>query len=170
MDITVLNNLVSWITTSLVYGAIIMYAALGETFTQKAGNLNLGTPGIMAIGAIASFATAYKYEIAAAKAGVEPNKLLCLILPFAAAILASMLAGLLYTFLTVTLRANQNVTGLTLTIFGVGLAKFIGRFLSEKTDIAAPVTYTVFSKNIQTATNQKLGTFGQLFLSPRLAL
>ena len=157
-----MSNLIMWITSSLIYGSIIMYAALGETFTQRAGNLNLGTPGIMAIGAGAAFVGAFNYETSTA----TPSRFLCFLIPLVWALAASMLAGLLYTFLTVTLRANQNVTGLTLTIFGVGLAKFFGAFVARgKTSVAVPVANSVYSANIQTATGQRMGDFGRLFFS-----
>ena len=157
-----MDNLIMWITSSLAYGTVIMYGALGETFTQRTGNLNLGTPGIMAIGAGAAFVGAFAYE----SATDSPSKILCFLIPLVCAFAASMLAGLLYTFLTVTLRANQNVTGLALTIFGVGLAKFLGKLSSgNKTSIKAVVTNQIYSANIQTATGQRMGAFGRIFFS-----
>ncbi len=158
-----LANFIAWFTRSIVFGSVIMLGAIGETYTEKAGNLNLGTPGIMAIGAAAAFIGAFKYE----NSVQNPNVVLCILIPLICAFAASMLAGLLYTFLTVTLYANQNVTGLTLTIFGVGLAKFFGSYVipTGSVSIAAAATNKVFSANIQTATSGALGNFGQLFLS-----
>ena len=83
-------------------------------------------------------------------------------------LLGSLLMGLLYCFLTVTLRANQNVTGLAMTTFGVGFGNFMGGSLikltgSEVPSIALSATNSYFSKSLPLA--DKLGWFGQIFLS-----
>ena len=85
-----------------------------------------------------------------------------------AAFAASALGGLLYSFLTITLRANQNVTGLAMTTFGVGFGNFMGGSLikltgSEVPSIALSATNSYFSKSLPLA--DKLGWFGQIFLS-----
>ena len=98
------------------------YGCIGETINQKAGGLNLGVPGVMQIGGIAALASAFLYENSTA----SPNSLLALLLCLLSTLIASALAGLLYSFLTVSLKVNQNVTGLTLTIFGTGIANFFG--------------------------------------------
>ena len=114
--------------SAIVFGTVIMFGALGEILTQKSGNLNLGVPGIMYLGGIAGLAMSYFYE-----GHVEhPNGFISLILSFIAAFAAAALGGLIYSFLTITLRANQNVTGLTLTIFGNGI-------------LACPVSQIFFS-------------------------
>ncbi len=112
--------------SAIVFGTVILYGALGEILTEKSGSLNLGVPGIMYLGGIAGLASAFAYELSAA----NPIPIVCLLLSFAAAFAAAALGGLLYAFLTITLRANQNVTGLTLTIFGGGLANFFGGALN----------------------------------------
>ena len=109
-----MTQLISLLTSAIVFGTVILYGAVGEIITEKSGNLNLGVPGIMFLGGIAGVATAFFYEMHAA----APIGWVGLILSFIAAFLASALGGLIYAFLTITLRANQNVTGLTLTIFG----------------------------------------------------
>ncbi|MBQ8015980.1 MAG: ABC transporter permease, partial [Clostridia bacterium] len=83
-------------------------------------------------------------------------------------ILGSLAMGLIYSFLTVTLRANQNVTGLALTTFGVGVGNFFGGSLikltnSELPSIALSATSNCFKTKIPFAEN--LGWFGDLFLS-----
>jgi len=108
--------------SAIIFGTVILYGALGEILTEKSGNLNLGVPGIMYLGGIAGLASSFLYESSTA----NPVPILCVLISFACAIAASMLGGLIYSFLTITLRANQNVTGLTLTIFGGGLANFFG--------------------------------------------
>ena len=57
-----MSSLIAWILRAIPFGTIIMYGALGETLTEKSGNLNLGVPGIMYLGGFAGFASAYYYE------------------------------------------------------------------------------------------------------------
>ncbi len=94
-------------------GTPLVFAALGELVTEKAGVLNLGLEGMMLIGAVSGF-------IATAESGSPALGVLV-------AALAGVLAALLHGFLTLTLRANQVATGLALTLFGVGLSAFLGR-------------------------------------------
>ncbi|MCC8129431.1 MAG: ABC transporter permease [Clostridiales bacterium] len=119
-------QLVQLLQSAVVFGTVILYGALGEILTEKSGNLNLGVPGVMYLGAIAGLAAAFFYENSTA----EPSGAVSLVLSFLAAFVAAALGGLIYCFLTTTLRANQNVTGLTLTIFGGGVANFYGGNLS----------------------------------------
>ena len=121
------SSLIAWIMRAIPFGTIIMYGALGETVTEKSGNLNLGVPGIMYLGGFAGFASAWAYENSAA----NPNGFVSILIALSCAILASMAGGLIYAFLTISLRANQNVTGLTLTIFGGGVANFFGGTLNS---------------------------------------
>lgn len=158
-----LASLIGLLTGAVVYGTVMMYGALGEIITEKAGHLNLGVPGLMFLGGFAAFASSYLYET-----NVEnPSKFILLILPFVAAVLLSGLGGLLYGFLTITLKANQNVTGLALTSFGVGLGTFGGVYIckaSGNTSYAkAPLAGEVYSANLNSALG--LGSVGKLFLS-----
>ena len=96
------------------------------------------------------------------------NGFLAVLIPLACCLLGSLLMGLLYCFLTVTLRANQNVTGLALTTFGVGFGNFFGGSLikltgSEVPSIALSATSAYFSRSLPFA--NKLGWFGKIFLS-----
>ena len=116
------SQLIQLFQSAVVFGTVIMFGAIGEILTEKSGNLNLGVPGIMYLGGIAGLAASFFYELN----NPAPNPVICLILSFTAAFLAAALGGLLYSFLTITLRTNQNVTGLTLTIFGGGIANFFG--------------------------------------------
>jgi len=110
-----------------MFGTVILYGSTGEILTEKSGNLNLGVPGIMYLGGIAGLIGVFFYEMD----NPEPDKMLCILIAFGCAFLASMLGGLIYSFLTITLRANQNVTGLTLTIFAAGFANFYGGSLNK---------------------------------------
>ena len=139
------SNLLAWIIRAVPFGTIIMYGSLGEIITEKSGNLNLGVPGIMYLGGFAGFASSWMYENRAQ----NPKGWICVILAMTCAILASMAGGLIYSFLTITLRANQNVTGLALTTFGMGVANFFGVFiLNGASYTAAPLAYASFSRKI----------------------
>ena len=140
-----MSNLIAWIIRAIPFGTIIMFGSMGEITTEKSGNLNLGVPGIMYLGGFAGFASSYFYE----KNSADPKGWICVILALVAAIAASMLGGLIFSFLTITLRANQNVTGLALTTFGMGVANFFGVFiLNSASYTAAPLAYASFSKKI----------------------
>ena len=151
------------IQAAVVFGTVIMFGCIGEIMSEKAGNLNLGVPGIMYIGAIASLASVFMYESHVA----EPNKALCVIIALVSCFAASALAGLIYSFLTITLRANQNVTGLTLTIFGSGIANFFGGSLNKMAggvgQISVAATSETFRARIPGLSS--LGAFGQIFFS-----
>lgn len=141
-----LTSLPTLLHSAVVFGTVIMLGALGEILTEKSGNLNLGVPGIMYIGAIAGLIAAYFYEVQ----GGGTNQILCLVVSVVAAFAASMAAGLIYSFLTISLRTNQNVTGLTLTIFGSGVGNFFGCSLTKLAggqpgQIKVPITNTVFT-------------------------
>ena len=116
------SQFISWCVAAITFGTVIMYGCIGETINQKAGDLNLGVPGVMMIGGIASLASAFIYESSVA----DPNPFLSMVISLLSCLIASALAGALYAFLTVTQKVNQNVTGLTLTIFGTGIANFFG--------------------------------------------
>lgn len=122
----------SLLHSGIIFGTVILFGALGEIITEKSGNLNLGVPGIMYLGGIAGLSSTFLYEnIWCVNAGVSPNVAVCIVLCLVSAFLASALGGLLYSFLTITLRTNQNVTGLTLTILGSGVGNFFGGSLNQ---------------------------------------
>ena len=117
--------LLNLITAAVLYGTPLLYGTSGEILTEKSGNLNLGVPGIMYLGGIAGLAASFFYEFN----NPDPSGFVCLVISLLAAFAASALGGLLYSFLTITLRANQNVTGLALTIFGTGVGQYIGEIM-----------------------------------------
>ena len=114
-----MNIWLSFLIDSLAFGATFIYGSTGEILTEKAGHLNLGIPGIMCMGAAGG--CLMLNTIGASNLPPVLVVLLGIIGAFAFAVLS----GMIYSFLTITLRANQNVTGLTLTTFGVGLSKVI---------------------------------------------
>ena len=108
-----INILTFILTGAVTAGTPILYATLGEIITEKAGQLNLGVEGMMLIGAVMGFNAALSTG--------NP----------ALGILTGMIAGaggaLIFAFLTITLRANHIVSGLSLTIFGTGFSSFVGQ-------------------------------------------
>lgn len=112
MSMERMNTITLFLYNIVVYNIPLLYGTVGEILTEKSGSLNLGVEGIMAVGAI------FGYLI-----GCYANSLLVGIL---IAFVSAALCGLLFAVLTVTLQANQNVTGLTITTFGLGLYFFVG--------------------------------------------
>ena len=118
--------IITLIVAAVTFGTVLMYGTLGEILTEKSGNLNLGVEGIMYIGGAFGLAGAFYYEKAAGAAASGPLAIMIAIL---SAFAAGMVASLIYSFITITLRANQNVTGLALSIFGTGVGQFVGEFM-----------------------------------------
>ncbi len=158
-------DFISFIPRAIVQGIPLLLGSTGETLTEKSGNLNLGIPGIMYVGAISGVIGSFFYEQAAHN---QVNPTLAVLIPLCSCMLGSLLMGLLYCFLTVTLRANQNVTGLALTTFGVGFGNFFGGSLIKLSGSSLPsviltATSNCFRRSLPIA--EKLGWFGKLFLS-----
>ena len=107
-----MSTLIPVIASTVVSATPLIYAALGETVTEKAGMLNLGVEGMMLIGAVTGFAV-----------GINTGSLF---LGFTAAAAAGVMASLIFAVLTLTLQTNQVATGLALTLFGVGFSAFAG--------------------------------------------
>ena len=158
-------NFISFFPRAVMQGIPLLFGSTGEILTEKSGNLNLGIPGIMYVGGISGVIGSFFYEQSAAG---QLNGFLAIMIPILCSLLGSLLMGLLYCFLTVTLRANQNVTGLAMTTFGVGVGNFFGGSLikltnSEVPSIALSKTSLFFKTTLPGA--DSTGWFGQLFLS-----
>lgn len=161
-----MDTIVRYLASSIPLGVPLLYGSTGEIITEKSGHLNLGIPGIMYVGSISGVIGAFLYEQACGAAALNP--VLAILIPFLSCILGSVLMGLLYSFLTVTLRVNQNVTGLALTTLGVGLGNFFGGSLVNLVDSDLPSvilsrTSVFFHIHIPGAEN--MGWFGEIFLS-----
>ncbi len=107
----------SWIiatlSRTLAYGTPLLLATLGEIYAERSGVLNLGVEGMMIVGAFSAFAVAYTTHS-----------------PWIGLIVAGLVGGglsLIHAFASVTLRANQVVSGLALTMLGLGLSGVLGR-------------------------------------------
>ncbi len=156
----------SIIQGAIVHGTPLLFGSTGEILTEKSGQLNLGIPGIMYVGAISGVAGAFMYEQSVA--GGVLNPALAILIPFISCIIGSALMGLIYAFLTITLRANQNVTGLALTTFGIGVGNFFGGSLIKLTNadvpsIALGKTSEIFKT--QLPFSSRLGVVGDLLFS-----
>jgi simple sugar transport system permease protein len=157
-----MEGFISLFQQAIVFGTIIMFGAVGEIITEKSGNLNLGVPGIMYLGGISSLIGVFFYE----NSTDHPSKFVCAVIALLCAFFASALGGLIFSFVTITLRANQNVTGLTLTIFGSGVANFFGGSLNQLSggvgQLRVPVTSDAFRATLPGLSNIG-GTVGRLF-------
>ena len=159
--------LVSFLPRAIAQGIPLLYGSTGEIITQKSGNLNLGIPGVMYVGGICGVIGAFLYE-QSLPSPEAMNGFLAVLIPMLCCMLGSLLMGLLFCFLTVTLRANQNVTGLAMTTFGVGFGNFFGGSLvklsgADMPFLALSATSNCFKKTLPVA--DKLGWFGDIFLS-----
>lgn len=116
---------IALIVAAITYGTPLLFGTLGEILTEKSGNLNLGVEGIMFMGGAIGLGGVFYYE----KAAANPSGFLAVVIGLLCAFIAGCLASLIFSFLTTTLRANQNVTGLALSIFGTGVGQFIGEYM-----------------------------------------
>ena len=153
--------MLTFLTSAIEFGVIFLFGCVGEILTEKSGHLNLGIPGIMCMGA-AGGCLGVKLCYLASPA---PSAFLVVLMGILFAMLFAAALGAIYGFLTVSLRSNQNVTGLACTIFGVGFTSF---FLNN-----AVLTEGVSAHLSQAGLNffnaplpgaDSLGWFGTLFL------
>lgn len=151
------------ISKAIAQGIPLLYGSTGEIITEKSGNLNLGIPGIMYMGGSAGVIGAYLYEQSVA----TPHPFWCIVIPLLSALIGAGLAAFIYSFLTITLRANQNVTGLALTTFGVGFGDFFGgsltKIFADGGNLSVKTTADYFKTALPFA--DKLGAVGTIFFS-----
>ena len=160
-------DLVAFIPRAVAQGIPLLFGSTGEIITEKSGNLNLGIPGVMYVGGICGVIGSFLYERSVGDAG-QLNAFLAVLIPLTCCLVGSLFMGLLYCFLTVNLRANQNVTGLAMTTFGVGFGNFFGGSLIKLTGADVPTislgaTSNVFRTTLPFA--HSLGWFGKIFFS-----
>lgn len=116
----------TFLRSAIRFSAVFIFGSVGETITEKSGNLNLGIPGIMCMGAAGGILgeAAYASSLSSIEQMTAGGAVLSAMLM---AMLMSGVGGLIYCVLTTSLRCNQNVTGLALTTFGVGVLSFVGQ-------------------------------------------
>lgn len=149
-----MDMLIKFLVAAVGAGTPLLFGTVGEILTEKTGHLNLGVEGMMSIGACIGFMVGYYTD----------NFVLALL--FAA--LSGAIGALIYAFLTVTLMANQNVTGLTLTIFGIGFANFVGIFVLSKSPegtLKLPEKITAAMRGIHIPGLSDLPIVGELLFS-----
>ncbi len=148
--------MLAFLVSAIRLGMALLFGSTGETITEKSGHLNLGIPGVMCVGASCGCYAEYLY-LSSAK--MNANYFLAVLIPIVATLIGGALMGFIFSFLTVTLRANQNVTGLALTTFGVGVSDYM---ISETGSI-----YTrgsrFFTQYLPFADD--LGAVGEIFFS-----
>jgi simple sugar transport system permease protein len=125
------DYIISFIFAAVLAGTPLLYGTLGEILTEKSGNLNLGVEGLMYMGAAMGLIAGYYTNSA--------------ILAIVGAFLTGVVGSFIFSFITVTLKANQNVTGLTLTIFGVAFGNFVGDAFQKANGGTAFVSKSVMS-------------------------
>ena len=157
-------KIMAFIAAAMIQGTPLLFGATGEIITEKSGNLNLGIPGIMYIGGISGIIGGYLYEHFCA----EPVPILCVIISLLASVIGSAFIAFIYSFLTITLTANQNVVGLALTTLGVGLGNFYGgsllKFFGETGSISLYITGNAYKTKIPFLSDH-LGIVGDTFFS-----
>ncbi len=124
----IIDFIIALLVAAITYSTPLLFGTLGEILTEKSGNLNLGVEGIMFMGGAVGLGGVFYYE----KLASSPNIFLAVAIALLSAFIAGAIASLIFSFLTITLRANQNVTGLALSIFGTGVGQFIGEFMRVK--------------------------------------
>ncbi len=146
-----LDLITKLLAATLAMGTSLTYATLGEVFTEKSGVLNLGLEGIMLMGALSGFAVTFHTQ--------------SLILGVFIAMLTGGLFSLIHAFLTISLRSNQVVTGLSITMFGTGLANFLGKRLGPVENNLNLVGLNLSAKfeNIQIPLLHKIPVIGAFF-------
>ncbi|MEG2851507.1 MAG: ABC transporter permease [Hydrogenoanaerobacterium sp.] len=117
------------IAAAILNGAPLLFGTVGEILSEKSGNLNLGVEGMMYMGGAFGLGAVFYYE---KFAGASTMGFMAVIVGILASFAAGAFGALLFSFLTITLRVNQNVTGLALAIFGTGVGQFVGEFMRVK--------------------------------------
>lgn len=152
-------NFVLLFQQTVLISMVFLFGCTGEILMEKSGHLNLGIPGVMCMG---TFGGCFGVSIFMGMNSANPSEanffgLICMALLFS--MLFSLIAGLIYGFLTVTLKSNQNVTGLALTTFGAGIADF---FMNKIDKAYFSQANKIFVKTLPFSSST--GVFGKLFL------
>ena len=153
--------IITFLVSAIKFGMVLLFGSTGETITEKSGHLNLGIPGVMCVGtAFGCIAEAILFDAVGGRRGMEKISFLAVLVPVLATLIGGALMGLIFSFLTVTLHANQNVTGLAMTTLGVGISDFM---IAAVDDYKFTAGAKFFNAHLPFA--DKLGWFGDLFLS-----
>ncbi len=116
--------------SAISFATVLLYGCVGEIITEKAGHLNLGIPGIMCMGTAGGCLGVSLY-MSLLSSPADASWILLVLFSLLFSALFSALLGGIYALLTVTLRCNQNITGLAITIFGGGATNFVMSFVDR---------------------------------------
>lgn len=158
-------NYIGLIKAAVLNGTPLLFGTSGEILTEKSGNLNLGVEGLMFMGGAFGLCGAFVYDNIAGDSAVG---FIAVAIAFICAFLAGVLGSLIFSFLTVTLRANQNVTGLALTIFGTGVGQFVGELMRLRVGGNVSVSNSLksaFSGAVFPKAMQKIPVLGEILFS-----
>ena len=156
----------SFLVSAISISSIFLLGCLGEIIMEKAGHLNLGLPGIMCTGAAGGCYGVYVYMTALSDP-TTANYFVLILLALLFSFVFAAMTGFIYSFLTITLRANQNITGLALTTFSTGVAQyFINTFPVAEREKLLPMASKIMSQGFPFADD--LGAFGKIFFSHSL--
>ena len=153
--------IVTFLVSAIKFGMVLLFGSTGETITEKSGHLNLGLPGVMCVGtACGCVAEAIFFDMVGGKSGMSKLPFLAILIPIVATVIGGACMGLIFSFLTVTLHANQNVTGLAMTTLGVGVADYM---IASVDGYKFTAGAKFFNSSLPFV--DKLGWFGELFFS-----
>lgn len=142
------SNVIEYIYLAVKMSIPLLLGTIGEILSQKVGNMNLGVEGMMLMGSFGGFFASF----------YTGNPLVGML---GAAVLGAF-GALIYAFITVTLRANQTVTGLCLTIFGTGFTSFMGNSLASGTYLTLPEGITSFFSELRIPFLSDIPVIGRL--------
>lgn len=160
-----MTNMVNFLSAAILASAPLLFGVLGEILTEKSGNLNLGVEGMMFMGGVSGLLGAYSYQNAVA----NPVAIVAVLIALLCAMLGAGLGGAIFSVITITFRANQNVTGLALSIFGVGFGNFFGEAMASKDPSGVLSVSTIirdgFNKSIFPESMVNIPYIGKLLFS-----
>lgn len=139
------------LTAAVSAATPLLFATIGEIYTEKSGNLNLGVEGMMIMGSVVGFIFGYNTQSSS--------------IALLSAVCAGMFGALIYAILTITLRANQVVSGLALTIFGTGFSTFFGKNFVGK---ATPDTLKTAFLSFEIPLLSKIPFIGNIFFNQNI--
>ncbi len=139
------------LTAAVSAATPLLFATIGEIYTEKSGNLNLGVEGMMIMGSVVGFIFGYNTQSSS--------------IALLSAVCAGMFGALIYAMLTITLRANQVVSGLALTIFGTGFSTFFGKNFVGK---ATPDTLKTAFLSFEIPLLSKIPFIGNIFFNQNI--
>lgn len=124
-------TIIAFIQNAIRFATIFLFGSTGESITERSGHLNMGVPGIMCVGSAGAAVGAKIYLSMVDKLGMPMNGFFGVTFPVLFCLLFGAIAGLIFCFFTATLKANQNVVGLSMTTLGLGLYVVFFQILGE---------------------------------------